>query len=581
VNAALAAGLSGLFALLVLRPWRGDLDVPYSYVADGNLHHSYVKGVLDHGWYWRNPDLGAPAGQQLFDYPGLGGDTLNVLLLKLLGLFTSDAAVVINLFFLLTFPLVGLAAYLVLRRLTISVPVAIVCSCLYALLPYHFVRGEGHLLLSAYYVVPLGAYLVLAVLGDRPLFARRDAGGWGPLAFASRRTLLTLGLCVVITLASATFYYSSFTVVLVAVAALLRAVVARSVRPLAQGGAIAVAILALSFVSLAPSFFYWAQHGTNPEVGHRFAFESELYGLKFAQLVLPMEQHRIGKLAHLRQSYDTRSAQTEATRSSTLGIVATAGFLWLLAVSLLQLASPGRRIVPALDGQAGIAALVALFLAWTGGLATLIAVVEPQIRAWNRLSIFIGFFGLLAVGLLLDRALAALRSRRAGGVLAAAALGSVLTIGLLDQTSNAFVPAYKAIDAEYRSDEAFVRAIDGRLPDGAMVFQLPYVPFPESPPVKGMVDYDELRGYLHSHDLRWSYGIVKGRPEDRNGALAAEPVPRLVDDVAEAGFAGIYVDRFGYEDRGAKLERELVVATGATPLVSPNSRLSFFELPSH
>ena len=88
-NAALAAGLSGLFALLVLRPWRGALDVPYSYAADGNIYHSYVKGVVDHGWFWHIPSLGAPAGQQLFDYPGLGGDLLNVLLMKAIALLRA------------------------------------------------------------------------------------------------------------------------------------------------------------------------------------------------------------------------------------------------------------------------------------------------------------------------------------------------------------------------------------------------------------------------------------------------------------------------------------------------------------
>ena len=295
--AALAAGLSALFGLLVLRPWDGDLDVPYSYAADGNLYHAYVKGVLDHAWYWHNPNLGAPDGQQLFDYPGLGGDTLNVLIVKLLGLLTGDAAVVTNLFFLLTFPLVGLSAYLVLQALSVSAPVSIVCTVLFALLPYHFVRGEHHLLLSAYYAVPLGALLVLSVLGDRPLFARRSAGGTWPLAYASRRTAITLGLCAVIGLASATFYYSSFTIVLVAIAALLRAGATRRWRPLAEGGAVVAALLVLTFAALAPSFVYWARHGTNPQVGHRLPLESELYGLKFAQLVLPMEHHRIGKLA--------------------------------------------------------------------------------------------------------------------------------------------------------------------------------------------------------------------------------------------------------------------------------------------
>ncbi len=575
--AALAAGLSGVLGILVLRPWRGALDVPYAYLGDANLYQTYIKDVLDHGWYWHNPNLGAPAGQQLFDYPGVAGDTLNVLLMKFVGLFCSDAPVVMNLFFLAGFFLVGLTAYLVLRRLTLSRPTAIVCSALYALLPYHFLRAEYHLFLAAYYAVPLGAYLVLAVLGGEPLFTRRE-GGRGPLAFASRRTLGTLGLCVVIGLASATFYYSSFTIVLVVAAALLRAVVVRSARPLLEAGAVAAVLFVLTAAALAPSFVYWARHGTNQQVAHRYSHESEVYGLKFAQLVLPIEQHRIGKLAELRQNYDRWSPRTEATTNVALGVVASAGLIWLLALSLLQLASPGRRIAGDLEGRAGLVALGALLLAWTGGAATFIAVVEPQIRAWNRLSIFVGFFALLGVGLLLDRALAALRPRRLGATLTALLLGAVLTIGVLDQTSNGFVPDYDAAAADYRSDDNFVRSIERRLPDGAMVFQLPYVPFPENPPVFKMYDYDELRGYLHSDDLRWSYGVVRGRSEDRNGVLAAEPVPQLVSDVAAAGFSGIYVDRFGYTDGAAQLERELAAAVGAPPLVSENDRLSFFKL---
>jgi phosphoglycerol transferase len=389
---------------------------------------------------------------------------------------------------------------------------------------------------------------------------------------------LTVGLCAVVVLASGSFYYSAFTIVLVVSVALLRAVGLRGLRPLAEGGAVAAVIVVLSLVSLAPTLAYRARHGTNQQVAHRQSFESELYGLKPAQLVLPIEHHRIGKLASLRQRYDAWSPATEATRSATLGLVATVGLLWLLSISVLQLVSPGRRVAPALDGQAGTAALVALFFAWTGGLATLLAELDPQIRAWNRLSIFIGFFALLAVGLLLDRGLAVLRARPAGGPLAVVTLGLVLAIGILDQTSSASVPPYRTLASEWRNDEGFVRAIDARLPEGAMVFQLPYVPFPESPPVNRMVDYDELRGYLHSDDLRWSYGAVKGR-DDPNAALAAEPVPALVRDVAAAGFAGIYVDRFGYEDQAASLESELAAALGTSPLVSEDGRLAFFEFP--
>ena len=55
---------------------------------------------------------------------------------------------------------------------------------LFSLLAYHFFRGESHLLLSAYYSVPLSAYLFLELLGERRLFgARRPAA---PPATAAR-----------------------------------------------------------------------------------------------------------------------------------------------------------------------------------------------------------------------------------------------------------------------------------------------------------------------------------------------------------------------------------------------------------
>ena len=63
-------------------------------------------------------------------------------------------------------------------------------------------------------------------------------------------------------------------------------------------------------------------------------------------------------------------------------------------------------------------------------------------------------------------------------MLGAGLLLVVLAVGVLDQTSTAYKPPYAALEAEYRSDGDFVAAIEERLPAGAMVFQLPYHPFP-------------------------------------------------------------------------------------------------------
>lgn len=50
-----------------------------------------------------------------------------------------------------------------------------------------------------------------------------------------------------------------------------------------------------------------------------------------------------------------------------------------------------------------------------------------------------------------------------------------------------------------------VKQVQTELPSGASVFQLRYLPYPESPPMYEMQDYDPLRGYLHTTGLRWSY----------------------------------------------------------------------------
>ena len=190
--------------------------------------------------------------------------------------------------------------------------------------------------------------------------------------------------------------------------------------------------------------------------------------------------------------------------------------------------------------------LIAFAVATLGGISSLLEFfVTPDIRGWNRMSVFIAFFSLLAVALLLDLLAARLRRRRGGVALSAALFAAVLAFGVFDQTSDYFVPDYATDAAEYRSDAAFVAAIQARLPVGAAVFQLPYVPYPEGYPTtvdsqlvtSYATSYEQLRGYVHSTTLRWSYGAMKGRPDDWAAQLAAKPVQLAVPAVAAAGFA--------------------------------------------
>ena len=262
---ALVGATSVALAAWALGLWRADLGLPLRYapVDDTKFYLMLVKGIIEHGSYLSNPSLGFPFGQHLADYPQ-GADDLNWLLIRGLAVFSSSPGLVVNLFFLLTFALTSVCAHLVLRAEGISAPVAGVVSVLFSLLPYHFFRGESHLLLSAYYSIPLAAHLFLRLLAERPLFARRHASaGRKAASLASRRTLTTLAICVVI--GSDNLYYAVFGAVLLVGAVLTSLVVRR--RRAALGGLAALALIAATLgANLAPTLVYQAEHGANPRL---------------------------------------------------------------------------------------------------------------------------------------------------------------------------------------------------------------------------------------------------------------------------------------------------------------------------
>jgi hypothetical protein len=562
--------------------------MPFTLEGDAPYYLMVIKGILLHGWWLENPNLGAPFGQELYDFPFLAHDGFHLVLIKMLGLLSSDPVFIANVFFLLSFPLVALVAFLVLRQLGISGAAALVCSVLYALAPYHFLRDHQHLNLAAYYSVPVGAYLVLSLLSGKPLFARRRNPGAWELAWASRRSLITLILCLFVASASST-YYAVFTILLLIAAAILAYVTRREARTLFEGAAVLGLILGFLALGLLPHLMYWFVNGQNYEVAHRLPSESDSYGLVLTQMVLPVPGHQLSILSDFAETYYQNTLLIgEFKPYQSLGFVAALGFGWLLLGVLASCLSPrwgiGSSQQRQLHVQLGTVTIIAFLIGTTGGISSLIAwLISPQIRSWDRISIFISFFALAAVGLLLDALRERVCLRTGRPVLGEALLVGVLLIGLYDQTNEAFVPDYETVQNEYKSDALFVGAIDRELPPRAAVFQLPYVSFPENyQPNLEIGPYEPLRPYLHPSDLRWSYGAVKGRPSaDWQADLADKPTEVMLDTVVSKDFDGIYIDRFGYPDRAAELEAELSVLLGVEPLVSPDGRRSFFSLLSY
>jgi phosphoglycerol transferase len=574
-----AAIIALIAAAIDLKLWRASLHLPMAPSgSDSNFVIAIVKGMLEHGWIFSNPDIGAPFGTQFYDYPVGLGEVLHIAVMRMFGFVSDDPVAIVNVFYVLTYPLVAASAFAVLRALRFPRGISLVCAVLYALLPYHFLRGEVHLTLSAYYGVPLACWLILASMGHDELFRRRMNGQGRLRGWLSRRTILTAVTAIVV--GSATLYYALFAVMLLVICAFVAFIVHRDRRRLLQAGLVTCIVLAVIVVSESPALVYQQKHGKNTAVAVRSPVESEVYGLKLAYMVFPRPGHRLSPFANLGGKYMNNPLPGEGF-SPSLGLAGTIGLL----VAVLSLVSRGLRVrrveagkQSSLMASSGLAALVAFLLGTVGGGSALLAYgISSQIRGWDRISVYISFFALVALALLLVR-LSEFVGQRAR-LAVAPVLGVVLVFGYLDQTTNYDAPNYSAVAAQWRVDSRFGHAIQQVAPAGTQILQLPYVPFPENPPVHRMSDYDLFRGYLHTNDLKWTYGAMKGRSQDWLASHASDDVSLLLPAAVGAGFRGLYLDQYGYADGGALITWQIVATLGYNnAILSSDGRLVYFDL---
>jgi hypothetical protein len=573
--AAYTSGVVACLAILVLvfQLQRADLRVPFLYSGDAVFIQALVKGIADHGWYLSNPSLGCPGSMEMQDFPM--ADNLHFFFLKLLTQCTGDSAVAFNLYFLATFPLTTLSTHLVMRKLGFDHGPAIVTSLLFTFLPFHFMRGENHLFLAAYFLIPPMMWVVLSLYLDRGLlFVYDDTQSKHVPTLTRTNTWAALSICA--TFASAGVYYAYFACVFLLVAGLATALFRKRFYPVAVSLMLIATVGLGTVATLAPELLYRWQNGPNPEF-HRYWMESEIYGLKLSQLLLPIAGHRWKYLASLREMYDQGSLVNENSCASN-GLIASIGFLFLLGRLVYR--KRLQRPRPNLHDGLSILAVSGVLLATMGGVGTFVSLLGFHwIRAYNRISIYLAFLALVAVAALWQRfstRYATCPARRVGMGVAAVLL---LAIGIADQTTRRFIPRYADLKHRYQQDEEFFRRVEATCPPQGMIFQLPYLPFPEHPPPGGMGVYDHFRAYLHTTDVRWSYGAMKGRDADLwLREIADRPPEELVQMLAYAGYCGIYVNRMGYADQAAELEDVFTEILRTEPLVSADQTLLFFPL---
>ncbi len=266
-DGAIVAASSALITAWLFKIWEIPLRLPFLYQRDGIAQIAEVKGIIENGWYQFNPRVGWPIGYDHHDFP-IGSDNLHYLGLKVMTWFSHDPVLVTNAYYLLSFVLVALSTFYVVRYLGVSRRFSFVAAMLYTFLPYHFLRGTWHLSLAAYYLVPVACLFTIMVWRNAPPFFRErrrenEADGSTTVRFEWKRwsTLWFVVGC---------FAIASDRRVLRRVLhhadAVGRRAAGRDGAELAIAG-VGIALTAIIgfgvVVNLSPSILYWRDHGKN------------------------------------------------------------------------------------------------------------------------------------------------------------------------------------------------------------------------------------------------------------------------------------------------------------------------------
>lgn len=565
-----------LILVIVLDLSIDSLGYPFAYHGDLMQVYMHIKLIITGDFpfytYPSSDFMALPFGFNGADFPFPAAT--NILFIKFLSLFSSNIFAIANIYIVLSYFMIANSMFFVLNRLRVDNYLAIAVSLLYTLVPFHYLRIE-HFWFTNYFLLPITIYYLLLLWRSKPLFFIKKFNEKKYRLDVSFRNVTIVFVLIVFSVWN--FYYTFFFVIFAFAVTISALYYRRTVYHLFSGLLMIFIVTAPFVVNLIPYMNYQSDNGKNVQVALRGADDSERYGLKIVQMLLPVDSHNSTLLSKIKKDYSDAPLINE-NRTATLGLFGSIGFIVMTICMLLR-----ERLFSTIK-KLSIIAYSGIIVATIGGYSSLFALlVAPQIRGYNRISIYIATLALIVFALLINYLIKRYSPGIVPKLIASLILSLIiLRIGIYDQAPSymSFGNYKKYIDA-FQSDKLFIQDIENRISreDDKRVFQLPYMSYPEHPTIYGVSSYAQSAGYLLSSKIKWSYGAVKGRESDRwIRELVKKPIKEQVKILKSSGFSGIYIDRRGYKDSAKLLEEDLSKILNIDPLVSKDDTKSFFKI---
>lgn len=559
--------LSFILGFYLLGGFQVGFSIPLSYTDDGLFVLVYVKLLLMGEWNLSSQDLAYPFGMNLCDFPG--SDFGNRTFFILSSLFTKDPIVAFNLYAYLSFPITACATFFVSKKIGLTNVNSFILSNLFAFSTFSFQRliHFGHLVYMCNFVVTIFFYLGFLIYNYDAEDLEKKVG-WEKI---------TLAVLLLILLASFGVYYAFFGCLVLSTSGILGSVRFCNLQNFIISMVACCAVFIGFLLNMLPTIINTVQNGKNNELAVRNAGETDIYGLRLTQMLVPHADHRIKLFSNINKKYTETFTFINENKTSALGLISGIGFL--ISIFIILFFIELKKSNSSIKYFATIGGVLFLY-GVMGGFGSMFSFsVLPIFRGVNRVSIFISLSSLIVFFLFFQQALETVIKNNTNKYLI---MIFVLLIGIFDQTFKIPLSYLEKNKMAYLNDKYFVEKIEEIIGPGGAVFQFPYMAFPEVPPIGGVETYGLARGPINSNKTKWSYGAIKGRKaDDFFKVLSEQDVPKQLEIIKSIGFNGIYIDRRGFMDHGLEIEKQIEKFSGFKPnIVSLDNNLSFFLIPN-
>ena len=497
-------------------------DTYFSLDGDGLSLCAHIKSLQEMGLkgLYMNYRLGAPGISSLYDDPGM--DVLLSLEIILLNFIFSPSTAQLY-YYTIIFSFVGttISMFYLMKKVDLNEYCCLVFSILFSFAPYHFFRATAHITVANSISVPLAVLITLYLVGE---------------VKAEKFKLFERIICGI--LLGFSFPYFVFFAFVIFAMAIFVIVIQKVELKVFLHRIVVVIITIISFIiTRIPATWSKIQYGENTLSMVRNFADSEIYSIKIIQLLLPPQYTKLTFLKMIVDKYIGSGLLITESQYSSLGMVASLGFLLGFIILIIQcIRGNDNSIISILS----LLIVGVTLVATVGGFGEIFNfLITPQMRCYNRFSIYISCMSLLLIACLISNLKKAVQIFM---------LSLIFCVGLFDQfTVIRTTEQYNVAAEQQKVMLDFFDEVQNKYDKNCMIYQLPYADYPEVGPIYNMADYSHFKAYIFTDDIKWSYGGVKGRDYRASNLNIDNGMSyRFLQGLKREGFSAVYIDLSGY-----------------------------------